>query len=162
MSGRFSTPSKLFLTPFPVLAWIEHRLDKKDLASYNLETWAKQIRLQHNLADLLKYIESDEVDIDRGWLVLQAMRHGVDRDKLRSAVINFLRREAPIQHPGSFAVLVRAADWCGVLTPDDANAIEAVRFVREFDKRISIENETWPTWATLVKTKRAEFFRVGQ
>jgi hypothetical protein len=143
------------------LAWIEHRFDKKDLASYNLETWAKQIRLQHNLADLLKYIESDEVRVDRGWLIRQAVRHGVERDRLRSAVLNYLNRKGPTQHPGSFSTLVRSADWCGVLTPDDAEVMEAVRLVRELDKLISIEDETWPAWATLVKTKRAEFFRVS-
>ncbi len=152
------------------LNWIEQTkahadVDNGDivarLASMNLEVWAKKIRLQHNLADLLRYIESDQVDIDRGWLVYQAVRHGVDRDKLRSAVLNFLRPKEPTQHPARFITLVRAADWYGVLTPDDAEAIEAVRFVRDFDKLVSREHGTWPTWATLVKTKQAEFVGVS-
>lgn len=127
----------------------------------SFELLAKKINLQHNLADLLRYIESDEVDIARDWLVRQAVRHGVDRDKLRSAVINYLRRKGPTQHPGTLSHLVLTADWCGVLTPDDAETIEVVRLVRALDKSIAIEYGPWPTWATLAETKGTEFFGVN-
>jgi len=126
-----------------------------------LETMAKQIRLQQDPSQLIAYLTLDKNDIDRGWVVRQAVRHKVNRDQLHTAAMTYLGRNPAASSRFQKASLVTACDEYGLLTEGDAQACEVIREVRILlDSTTNCGVGSWPKWAALVKAKRAAFYSI--
>ncbi|MFQ5806897.1 MAG: hypothetical protein ACE5I3_10650 [Phycisphaerae bacterium] len=132
--------------------------DLKDHWQRYLNSYTVRLRIQQKPSQLLKYLSSDRDEIDRGWVVRQASRHGATRPEIRRAVMTYLRRVAPNSSALAHASLVIASDECGVFTAEDAREIEAIRAVRQFLDSESQEG-TFPAWARLPDVRRAQFYR---
>lgn len=145
------------------LRWLEkttEELGESNPLRLALDRPRKMILIQQNILHLIAYLESDRADLDRGWVVRQAMRHGASREDIRLTVVGYLHRRAG-QESSAMAhwSLIKACDECGIFTNEDVRNIEAIQRVR--DVRFSSER-SFPGWATLPDTKRAEFYGLNR
>lgn len=118
------------------------------------------IRLQESPSDLLAYMRSDREDIDRAWIVRQAMRHGASRNEIRDAVLEHLGRVDEQRLLSLNLLLVRACDEYGILNTDDVAQINTIRAIRQIRYSSDDQSAQWPKWTTDVEAKRAKFYRL--
>lgn len=144
------------------LDWLEARaaqLPAGHPVRIRFEALADEVRLQKDTGALLHRLRSNTPGIDAGWIVRQALRHGADRNEVRTAVLDRLGRteddEGPLQH----TALVRACDEANLLTAQDAADYPAIPIVRQTLRAVS-QHSFVPAWVTLPESKRAEFYRM--
>lgn len=119
------------------------------------------IRLQKNSSELLAYLRSDREDIDRSWVVRQAMRHGAGRDEIRKAVLEYLRRAGGERPLSLNILLVRTCDEYGIFNSEDVAGISTIRAIRQIRYSSDDQGAQWPKWTTDVEAKRAKFYHLG-
>ena len=143
-----------------VLRWLEETAGatKNDRLRVYLETRAELVQVQESSERLLTALESGGEHVDRGWLVRQGMRHGANREDIRNAVLAYLRR---IATGGKSELressLLAACEECRVFKDEDVKEFPAIRAFRESRKYFSADPIILE-WATLISTKRAEFY----
>jgi hypothetical protein len=133
-------------------------LAKDDPRREFLDVQRRMVLLQKNTASMLKCLSSNSCDIDRAWLVRQALHHGGDHDTIRGTVITYLRRARPTRFGVGHTRLISFCDEAGLLLPEDDQVIEEIKTVRAFLSSMADEG-TSPSWASLPDAKRAEFYR---
>ncbi len=147
-----------------VLCWLEETATatENDRLRAYLETRAEWVRVQESTERLLATVESDGGTHDRGWIVRQAMRHGATREAIRNAVLAYLRRiERTRGENLRESPLLAACEECGIFKDRDMDEFPAIRAFRETRKYIA-EEPVIHEWATLISTKRAQFYGLNR
>ncbi|GJQ27710.1 MAG: hypothetical protein HBSAPP02_27420 [Phycisphaerae bacterium] len=142
--------------------WIQRTaetLKEDDPRTRFLRTLAEKIQLQTPPANLIAYLKSGSKILDRGWVVRQAVRHGIPRSEIRSAVLTAIERENKPDALKSNLDLLIACEECGIFTEKDASEIALVQDTRSLRNVMTHEGSS-PTWATLPLVLRAKFYRL--
>jgi hypothetical protein len=94
--------------------------------------------------------------------VRQAVRHGAEREAIRSALLGHLRRTRLKEdgHIGESS-LVGAAEECAIFSDRDLDEFPAIREFRENGKYVAVE-PVIHEWVTLINGKRAEFYGLNR
>lgn len=122
------------------LAWLDETatgLDQDNPLRLGIDPIRKRIRLQRNVPELLSYLKSERKDIDRAWVVRQAMRHGATREGVRNATMAYLHRVAQESSPSGHLSVVRVCDEYGIFTAEDVRTTGTIRAAREMEMRFS-------------------------
>ncbi|MFH1108586.1 MAG: hypothetical protein V1790_05230 [Planctomycetota bacterium] len=139
------------------LRWLEEiirAMPDDDQRKGWLKSQAQLVRLQHDPGALLGLLRSDKRGVDGAWLLRQGVRHGVDREALRSAATDRMR--AARDDPGArddASMLKRECEDMELFGEAEMGAFKFIDVPR------GISDGPRPGWATLTETKRTEFYR---
>lgn len=145
-----------------LVTWIEEV--KKELPADHvhralLDRYGAYVRIQKSVPQMLAYIESDEKELDRDWLVRQAMRHGATREQLRNSAVAFLQRMRNVPSSYARSSLVHECEKYDIFSSEDVSQYKAIQEYRESYPR---EREKRMYWVRVPEIKRAEFYRQKQ
>jgi hypothetical protein len=155
MGGQFWALVELGDLDF--LRWLEEiirAMPDTDQRKGWLKSQAQLVRLQHDSDVLLGLLRSGERGLDGAWLLRQGVRHGVDREALRSAATDRLR--AARDDPGARDDASTLKRECEDLDLFGEAEMESFKFI---DVPRGISDGPRPGWATLTETMRAAFYR---
>jgi len=144
-----------------LLGWIDQLLintPPDDPLHGYLGRLRKHLVIQGSVPEMLAYIESEETDIDRDWLVRQAMRHGATPEQVRTAAIRFLDRPLDASMVYATATLVMGCDEYDVFTQQDLARFETIGKQRQQSQ--SVVREQGTRFTDRHRTRRAEFYRL--
>ncbi|MFH1419859.1 MAG: hypothetical protein ABII12_16415 [Planctomycetota bacterium] len=142
--------------------WIQRTaktLKEDDPRTRFFRTLAEKIQLQTPPANLIAYLKSGSKSLDRAWVVRQAVRHGIPRREIRSAVLTAIEHETKPDTLKSNLDLLIACEECGIFTAKDASEIALVQDTRNLRNVMTHEGSSL-TWATLPQVLRAKFYRL--
>lgn len=144
------------------LVWLEQTSSDPQYSQFPsvlLEQSAARVRIQQDPKDLAAYLASGRDDLDRGWVMRQALRRGVDPKAVREAVLASLRHSDTSDKRLVYdAKLVYECDECGLFLPEDSTELARRRTMAR--ALLSDVDEPRPGWANpAIAAKRAEFYR---
>jgi hypothetical protein len=121
---------------------------------------ARYIRIQYNTEEMLRYIGSNDKDLDAAWVVRQAVRQGANKQDLAAAVtarLNGCRSEVGCLAE-NVEVLQAVRELALVSMVDPA----AVATVQAVEKGMSGgDSRAWPMWATeRIERRRDAFYGI--
>lgn len=122
---------------------------------------ARRIDLQSSVDQLIEYLRSDAHEIDRTWIVRQAVRHGVAHAVIADAVVHFLDHNLEIVPEHVSASLLQSCEDLGIFAESGSGLPTRVRTAREKFTRFREDSKFLP-WATAPAEARAEFYRPKQ
>ena len=156
--ASFATEALKDLGDEKLVTWIDQlkkTLPAEDVHHPLLDRLKRYVSIQKSVPEMLAYIESDATDIDRDWLVRQAMRHGATPGQVRSAALAYLHRMRDVSSSYQRALLVRGCEEYDIFRSEDVRQYKAIREHREGGLAVCGGQQIWDAF---LKAKEAEFY----
>lgn len=146
----------------PFREWAESilsTLDNSDPRRAHLRRQVEFLRAMTNPSRLLDLISALETEFDKRDLVLQALRGGLGRKAIRESVMGYLLQKEETEFTMADYALLIECDTAGILADSDGLLAPVVK-ARALRDALTSDEGVFPSWATLVAVKRAEFYRI--
>jgi len=145
------------------VAWLETEITGKQpgiLPAELLNVQRRYIQIQQHVADLLAYLNSEETEIDRAWVVRQALRRGAPIVAVRDAVLLGIGKCR--SNPRCLAWNMEAVHQCdeaSIFRPVDEEFLAPIR--KLMHPSTGCGPSPGPPWATpAIQRKRADFYHL--